>query len=102
MIELKLLIKNGIHFGHQTARWSPKMEPFIWGFKDGIHLIDVMKTARYLEKSAKFLESIAADGKTILFVVTKKAARDEVKKVAEGLNMPFVIHRWVGGTLITY
>ncbi len=102
MIDLKLLIINGVHFGHQTARWSPKMEPFIWGFKDGIHLIDVMKTARYLEKAAKFLESVAADGKTILFVGTKKAARDEVKKVAEQLNLPYVIHRWVGGTFTNY
>ena len=102
MIDLKLLIKNGVHFGHQTARWSPKMEPFIWGFKDGIHLIDVMKTARYLEKSAKFLESVAANGKTILFVGTKKAAREEVRKVAEQLNLPFVVHRWVGGTFTNY
>ena len=55
MIDLRLLIKNGVHFGHQTARWSPKMEPYIWGFKNGIHLIDVIKTAHQLEKAAKFI-----------------------------------------------
>ncbi len=102
MIDLKVLIKNGVHFGHQTARWSPKMAPYIWGFKDGIHLIDVMKTARCLENAATFLESVAAEGKTILFVGTKKAARDAVRSVADELHLPYVIHRWVGGTFTNY
>lgn len=102
MIDLKLLIKNGVHFGHQTARWSPKMEPYIWGFKNGIHLIDVMKTARQLERASKFLESIAAEGKTILLVGTKKAARDGVYNIAQELKLPYVIHRWVGGTFTNY
>ncbi len=102
MIDLRLLIKNGVHFGHQTARWSPKMEPYIWGFKNGIHLIDVMKTAHLLERASKFLEEVAAEGRTILLVGTKKAARESVKEVADQLKLPYVIHRWVGGTFTNY
>ena len=102
MIDLRLLIQNGVHFGHQTARWSPKMAPYIWGFKNGIHLIDVSKTAQQLEKAAKFLEGMAGQGKTILFVGTKKAAAGSIRKVAEELKLPFVAHRWVGGTFTNY
>lgn len=102
MIDLRLLIKNGVHFGHQTSRWSPKMAPYIWGFKNGIHLIDVSKTATQLEKAAKFLEGIAGQGRTILFVGTKKAAQGSVRKVAEDLKLPYVAHRWVGGTFTNY
>jgi small subunit ribosomal protein S2 len=102
MIDLRLLIKNGVQFGHQTSRWCPKMAPYIWGYKNGIHLIDVSKTAQHLEKAAQFLEGIASQGRTILFVGTKKAAQGGVKKVAQELQLPYVVHRWVGGTFTNY
>ncbi len=99
MINFRELAKKGVHFGHQTSRWCPKMAPYIWGSKNKTHLISLEKTAHQLEKSATFLKSIAAEGKTILWVGTKKAAQDIVKNAAESINMPFVIRRWVGGTL---
>ena len=102
MIDLRLLIANGVHFGHQTSRWSPKMEPYIWGYKNGIHLIDVMKTAQQLEKAAQFLESVIADGRTVLLVGTKKAAQESIHRIATANNLPFVMHRWVGGTFTNH
>lgn len=97
-IDLKLLIKNGVHFGHQTSRWSPKMKPYIWGSQNGIHLIDVSQTAHKLSQAASFLESIAAQGKSIVWVGTKKAAQGIIERVGRELNLPYVINRWVGGT----
>jgi small subunit ribosomal protein S2 len=99
MINFRELAKKGVHFGHQTSRWCPKMAPYIWGSKNKTHLISLEKTAYQLEKSAQFLKGLAVDGKTILWVGTKKEARDIVKAAANSLNMPFVIRRWVGGTL---
>ncbi|MFA6065875.1 MAG: 30S ribosomal protein S2 [Candidatus Babeliaceae bacterium] len=99
MIDLKLLIKNSVQYGHQTWRWCPKMRPYIWGHKGGVHLIDVSKTAHQMEKAAKFLESIAASGQPILWVGTKKAAQAAIKKASESSNSPSVTHRWIGGTL---
>ncbi|MBA3751179.1 30S ribosomal protein S2 [Candidatus Dependentiae bacterium] len=97
MIDLRLLIKNGVHFGHQTARWSPQMKPYIWGSKNDIHLIDVSKTAAGLERAAKFLEQVASEGRTILWVGTKKAAQDAIEYAAQETNSPLVKYRWVGG-----
>lgn len=102
MIDLRELINNSVHFGHQTSRWHPKMKPYIWGYKNNIHLIDVSKTAYQLEKAAKFLQEVAAKGKQILWVGTKKAAQDIIYKIAKELNLPYVIHRWVGGTFSNY
>lgn len=102
MIDLKKLIKNGVHFGHQTSRWCPKMEPYIWGYKNNIHLIDVSKTAYQLEKASRFLESVAAEGKSILWVGTKKASQNIIERYAKELNLPYVVHRWVGGTFSNY
>ena len=96
------LVKAGVHFGHQKSRWCPKMEPYIWGYKNKVHLIDVSKTAAQLDKSEKFLESIAAEGKTILWVGTKKAASELIKAMAVKLDMPYVNHRWLGGTLLNW
>jgi len=101
-MDLRELIAVGAHFGHQTSRWCPKMDRYIWGHKNNVHLIDVSKTAQELERAAKFLETAAAQGKTILFVGTKKAAQEAIKSVAERVNMPHVTHRWVGGTLSNY
>jgi len=102
MIDLKLLVQSGVQFGHQTWRWCPKMAPYIWGKKNGIHLIDVSKTAHLLEKAANFLEQIAAEGKQILWVGSKPAAQAIIIEVGGRLSMPTVVHRWVGGTLTNY
>jgi small subunit ribosomal protein S2 len=102
MVDFKELVAVGVHFGHEKRRWCPKMAPYIWGSKNNIHLIDVSKTAYQLEKASKFLEGIAREGKTILWVGTKKAAQGVVGEVAEKLHMPAVYHRWVGGTLSNY
>ena len=102
MIDFKDLIKAGLHFGHQTARWNPKMARYIWGNRNGIHLIDVSKTANQLEQAAKFLESVAAQGSQILLVGTKKPAQQAIVTTAKALNMPHVSDRWVGGTLTNF
>ena len=102
MIDLKLLIKSGVQFGHQTWRWCPKMRPYIWGQKNDVHLIDVSKTAFQLEKAAKFLESVVASGKPVLWVGTKKAAQDVIKNAVKPIKCPYVTHRWIGGTLTNY
>lgn len=101
-ISLKALVQSGVHFGHQTSRWSPKMKPYIWGSKNNIHLIDVSKTAYQLEKASNFLYETASKGEQILWVGTKKAAHPIVKKVAEELAQPYVVNRWIGGTLTNF
>lgn len=101
-MDLQLLIKAGLHFGHRKSRWSPKMDRYIWGFQGKVHLIDVSKTAYQLEKASKFLTGVAADGKTILWVGTKKPAQNIIFSVADRLKMPYVNHRWIGGTLSNY
>lgn len=102
MIDFRQLIDAGLHFGHQKSRWCPKMKPFIWGHRGGIHLIDISKTAHALEKTAAFLESIVARGETILWVGTKKSAKEVVGVVGRDLKMPYVNYRWVGGTITNY
>lgn len=101
-IDLKQLLEVGIHFGHKTSRWSPQMRPFIWGSRNKVHLIDISKTAFLMEKAAAFAKSLAAEGQSFLFVGTKKPAQDLVRKTATGLGMPFVVHRWIGGTLSNF
>jgi len=96
---LQNLINAGVHFGHPTTRWNPKMSIYIWGQKDNIHLINVLKTAIQLEKAMKFLEQVTAEGKPILWVGTKKPAQNIVKSTAESFSHPYVTHRWIGGTL---
>ncbi len=102
MIDFRQLIDAGLHFGHQKSRWCPKMKPFIWGHRGGIHLIDVSKTAHALEKTAAFLESIVARGEMVLWVGTKKSAKEVVGQVGRELNMPYVNYRWVGGTITNF
>jgi len=98
VIDFKQLAKAGVHFGHQTSRWNPKMAPFIWGERSGVHLVDVSKTAIQLEKAAQFLETLASEGKQILWVGTKKAAQPMIEQAGKA-GMPFIVHRWIGGTL---
>ncbi len=102
MIEFRDLIQAGLHFGHQKSRWCPKMAPYIWGHRNGVHLIDVSKIAFNLEKAANFLESVAAKGETILWVGTKKSAKNMIESIGQNLNMPYVNHRWLGGTITNF
>lgn len=101
-MNLQDLLKAGVHFGHKTSRWSPKMRPFIWGSKNKVHLIDIAKTAFLMERAGKFLKEIASEGNSILFVGTKKAASKSIQDMAVELNSPFVTNRWIGGTLTNY
>lgn len=102
MIDIKKLVQNAVQFGHLTWRWCPKMRPYIWGEKNGVHLIDVSKTAFKLEEAAKFLESLAAAGRPILWVGTKKAAQEAIHQVAAHTKSPSVTHRWIGGTITNF
>ena len=96
------MLDAGVHFGHLKKKWNPKMLPYIFTEKKGIHLIDLNKTAAKLEESASALKSIARSGKKILFVATKKQAKESVKEIAESINMPYVTERWLGGMLTNF
>ena len=102
MINLQDLLAAGVHFGHRTHRWSPKMRPFIWGAKNKIHLIDISKTAFLLERAVQFVKESTSNGGVILWVGTKKAARQTIESTGQSLDMPYVIHRWIGGTLSNF
>jgi len=97
-VDVRKLIESGVHFGHQKSRWCPKMKYYIWGVRNDTHLIDISKTAAQIEKTMIFLQDVVKGGKQILFLGTKKAAQDIVKKAAQETNMPYVNHRWIGGT----
>jgi len=99
---IKELLEAGVHFGHQTRRWNPRMRRFIFGERDGIHIIDLLKTEHLLEEAKRFAAETAARGGTILFVGTKKQARDSVKQWADRCGMPYVNQRWLGGLLTNY
>jgi small subunit ribosomal protein S2 len=101
-IGVKELLEAGVHFGHQTRRWNPKMRRFIFGERDGIYIIDLLQTEELLEQAREFASGIARRGGTILFVGTKKQARDVIKEVAESAGMPYVNHRWLGGLLTNF
>lgn len=101
-IDLQSMLKAGMHFGHKTSRWSPKMRPFIWGSKNKIHLIDISKTALLLERTGAVLKDLASQGGQFLFVGTKKPAQALIKNTSTALSMPYVINRWVGGTLSNF
>jgi len=101
-ISLRDLLEAGVHFGHQKGRWNPKMRPYIYGAKDGIHIIDLQQTARGLVNASRFATSVVAGGKPVLFVGTKRAARDVVSEEAERAGQFFVNHRWLGGTLTNW
>jgi small subunit ribosomal protein S2 len=96
------LLEAGVHFGHQTRRWNPKMRRFIHGEREGIYIIDLLKTAALLEQARQFAGALAHRGGTVLFVGTKKQARDTVRDVATAVGMPYVNHRWLGGLLTNF
>lgn len=96
------MLKAGVHFGHRTSKWNPKMEPFIFGVRNNIHIIDLEMTVIALNSALEFVKKVAADGGVILFVGTKKQMSGIVKEAAEKINMPFVVNRWIGGLFTNY
>jgi small subunit ribosomal protein S2 len=101
-VGIRELLEAGVHFGHQTRRWNPKMRRFIFGERDGIYIIDLLQTEALLEHAQEFASEISRRGGTVLFVGTKKQARDAVKSAADASEMPYVNHRWLGGLLTNF
>ncbi|MCG0313658.1 MAG: 30S ribosomal protein S2 [Calditerricola sp.] len=102
IISMKQLLEAGVHFGHQTRRWNPKMKKYIYTERNGIYIIDLQKTVRKMEEAYNFVRELAANGGTILFVGTKKQAQDSVREEAERCGMFYVNQRWLGGTLTNF
>ncbi|EOZ8996779.1 30S ribosomal protein S2 [Campylobacter jejuni] len=102
MVSMRDLLECGVHFGHQTRRWNPKMKKFIFGERKGIYVIDLQKTLRYFRYTYNIVCDAAAEGKTILFVGTKKQAGGAIKEYAEKCGMPYVNHRWLGGMMTNF
>ncbi len=102
MVTMKDLLECGVHFGHQTRRWNPKMKKFIFGVRKNIYIIDLQKTLRYFRYTYNVVRDAAAQGETMIFVGTKKQASEAVKRAAENCGMPYVNHRWLGGMLTNY
>lgn len=101
-VEVKELLEAGVHFGHLTRKWNPNMAPYIYMERNGIHIINLYKTAAKIEENAEALKKIAASGKKILFVATKKQAKDIVAEKAGAVNMPYITERWPGGMLTNF
>jgi small subunit ribosomal protein S2 len=101
-IALKDLLEAGVHFGHQTKRWNPKMKAYIFGERNGIYIIDLAKTARLFREAEQFATSLAAEGRTLLFVGTKRQAQDAIAEEAQRCGMFFVNQRWLGGLLTNF
>jgi small subunit ribosomal protein S2 len=102
IVVIRELLENGVHFGHQTNKWNPKMEPYIFGEKGGIYIIDLKKTEEALAKAIEFLYGLTASGKTALFVGTKKQAKQIIREEAQRCGMFFVDERWLGGCLTNF
>ncbi len=101
-VSMKQLLEAGVHFGHQTRRWNPKMALYIFGERNGIHIIDLQKTVKKLKEAYQFVKDLAASGETIVFVGTKKQAQDAIKEEAERCGMPYVNYRLLGGMLTNF
>jgi small subunit ribosomal protein S2 len=101
-ITMKELLEAGVHFGHQTRRWNPKMKEYIFGERNGIHIIDLQKTLKMFREASRFVNDMAAQGKTVLFVGTKRQAQEAVAEEAKRCGAFFVNHRWLGGTLTNW
>ncbi|MHB1452428.1 MAG: 30S ribosomal protein S2 [Saccharofermentanales bacterium] len=102
VISMKALLEAGVHFGHQTRRWNPKMAEYIYTERNGIYIIDLQKTVHMVEDAYMFIRQIAMDGGTVLFVGTKKQASDSIREEAERCGMYFINNRWLGGTLTNF
>lgn len=101
-VNLKELLEAGAHFGHQTRRWNPKMRPYIYGVKGGVHIIDLTKTGKMLAEAAEFARSTTAAGGKVLFVGTKRQAAPVIREEASAVGMPYVTERWLGGMLTNF
>ncbi len=102
VVSMKQLLEAGVHFGHQTRRWNPKMKPYIFTERNGIYIIDLQKTVRKIDDAYNFVRDVAAEGKSILFVGTKKQAQESIAVEAQRCNMFFVNQRWLGGTMTNF
>ncbi|MDF1525317.1 MAG: 30S ribosomal protein S2 [bacterium] len=102
VITMKQLLEAGVHFGHQTRRWNPKMQRYIFGARNGIYIIDLQKTLRQFKESYRFVRELSARGGNVLFVGTKKQAHESIFEEAQRCGMPYVNHRWLGGMLTNY
>ncbi|MGE5381143.1 MAG: 30S ribosomal protein S2 [Methylocystaceae bacterium] len=102
VVTMKQLLEAGVHFGHQTRRWNPKMAPYIYMERNGIYIIDLQQTVKKFEEAYDAVKKVAADGKKVLFVGTKKQAQETIKEEAERCEMFFVNQRWLGGTLTNF
>lgn len=102
VISMKQLLEAGVHFGHQTRRWNPKMKKYIFTERNGIYIIDLQKTVKKVEEAYNYVKELVGNGGTILFVGTKKQAQESVKEEAERAGMYYVNHRWLGGTLTNF
>ncbi len=101
-VSLRDLLEAGVHFGHQTRRWNPRMKPYIYGQKNGVHIIDIQKTAKALVSAVRFVQTLTSRGQPVLFVGTKRAAQEIVQEEAGRANQFFVNDRWLGGTLTNF
>ncbi len=101
-VSMKQLLEAGVHFGHQTQRWNPKMQPYIYGERNGIHIIDLRQTVEQVDRATEFVKKIASEGGTVLFVGTKKQAQAPVAEHAQRSQSPFVTYRWLGGMLTNF
>ena len=101
-VGLRDLLESGVHFGHQTRRWNPRMRQFIFTQRNGIHIIDLQQTLGLIEKASAFVSSVVADGQDVLFVGTKKQAQETIESEAKRASMPYVSQRWLGGTLTNF
>jgi len=101
-IEIQELLDAGVHFGHLTRKWDPNMAPYIYGERNGVHIIDLYKTAAKIEEAAEALKKIAASGRKILFIATKKQAKEIIADKSKSVNMPYITERWPGGMLTNF
>ncbi len=101
-VNMKELLEAGVHFGHQTRRWNPKMKEFIFGERSGIYIVDLQKTLKLFQEALDFVETLAASGRSILFVGTKRQAKETVAEEAQRCGMPYVNERWLGGLLTNF
>jgi small subunit ribosomal protein S2 len=99
---MKELLEAGVHFGHQTRRWNPKMKPYIFGKRNGIHIVDLQKTLQYFDEAAEFIRDLAENGQNVLFVGTKRQAQDAIREEAVRCGMFYMNHRWLGGTMTNF
>jgi len=101
-VSMKMLLESGVHFGHQTNRWNPKMKPYIFGARNGIYIIDLQQTVQMFDTAYNFVVDTVASGRNVMFVGTKRQAQESVKTEAERAEMPYVNHRWLGGMLTNF